>query len=91
MNVRPMIGIGLLYLAVITTAVGLVYNKHLQRQYFIELQDLEGQQDHLRTEWERLQLEDSAWSNHARIEQIAADKLNMKAVATDDVIMLKLK
>ena len=46
---------------------------------------------HLETEWEQLLLEESAWSNQARIEQIANAELGMRLVNHSDVVMLELK
>ena len=73
------------------SASGLVYSKHLQRRYFVELQTLQEVESHLQTEWERLLLEESAWSNQARIEQIANNKLGMHLVKHSDVVMLEMK
>ena len=78
------------YLAVVISASGLVYSKHLQRRYFVELQTLQNQSLQLQTEWEQLLLEESAWSNQARIEQIANDQLGMRLVNHSDVVMLEL-
>lgn len=80
-----------LYVAVVFSATALVYSKHLQRRYFVELQDLQEQGAQLETEWEQLLLEESAWSNQARIEQIANNKLGMHLVKHSDVVMLEIK
>jgi cell division protein FtsL len=79
------------YMTVILSASGLVYSKHLQKRYFIELQELQEQGLRLQTEWEQLLLEESAWSNQARIEQIASSKLKMHVVNHADVVMIQLK
>ena len=80
-----------LYLLVIMSASGLVYSKHLQRRHFVELQALQETGSQLQTEWEQLLLEESAWSNQARIEQIANNELGMHLVNHSDVVMLELK
>jgi len=80
-----------LYLMVIMSASGLVYSKHLQRRHFVELQALQETGSQLQTEWEQLLLEESAWSNQARIEQIANNELGMHLVNHSDVVMLELK
>ncbi len=79
------------YLIVVISASGLVYSKHLQRRHFVELQTLQGVGSQLETEWEQLLLEESAWSNQARIEQIASAELGMHLVNHSDVVMLELK
>ncbi len=80
-----------LYLLVVISASGLVYSKHLQRRHFVELQELQETGSHLQTEWERLLLEESAWSNQARIEQIANTELGMHLLKHSDVVMLEIK
>ena len=80
-----------LYIAVVVSAAGLVYSKHLERRYFVELQNLEEAGAQLETEWEQLLLEESAWSNQARIEQIAQNKLGMHLVEHSDVVMLEIE
>ena len=80
-----------MYFAVVVSAMGLVYSKHLQRRYFVELQHVQEQGAQLETEWEQLLLEESAWSNQARIEQIANSKLGMHLVKHSDVVMLEFK
>lgn len=80
-----------LYLLVVMSASGLVYSKHVQRRQFAELQELQEVDSQLKTEWEQLLLEESAWSNQARIEQIANTKLGMHLVSHSDVIMLEMK
>lgn len=79
------------YLVVVISASGLVYSKHLQRRHFVELQALQEAGSQLETEWEQLLLEESAWSNQARIEQIANTELGMHLVNHSDVVMLELK
>ncbi len=78
-----------LYIAVVSSASALVYSKHMQRRYFVDLQTLQEQGAQLETEWEQLLLEESTWSNQARIEQIANNRLGMHLVQHSDVIMLE--
>ena len=78
------------YIAIVISASGLVYSKHLQRRQFVKLQALQAQSLRLQTEWERLLLEESAWSNQARIEQIASRRLGMRLVNYADMVMLEL-
>lgn len=78
------------YLLVVISASGLVYTKHLQRRHFVELQHLQETNSELQTEWEQLLLEESAWSNQARIEQIANNSLGMHLVKHSDVVMLEM-
>lgn len=80
-----------LVLAVMVSAIGLVYSKHLSRKLFVELQHIKLQVTDLDTEWGRLQLEQSTWTDHGRIERIARLRLFMKQPEADAVIFIKLK
>ncbi|MGD2052935.1 MAG: cell division protein FtsL [Gammaproteobacteria bacterium] len=79
----------ILFVTVMATAIGLVYSKHKTRQLFVELQQLNKEVVSLNTEWGRLQLEQSAWSDHGRIEQIARERLDMVIPEADQVAFIK--
>ena len=81
--------IAVLILAIMSTAVSVVYSKHQSRKLFVELQKLHKQIDELNIEWGRLQLEQSTWSSHGRIEKIARTKLKMTLPKSDEVIYIK--
>jgi len=61
----------------VIAAMGLVYTKHESRKLFIELEALTDQRDELNIEWGQLQIEQSTWATHARIEQVATDELKL--------------
>ncbi|HEY9201953.1 MAG TPA: cell division protein FtsL [Gammaproteobacteria bacterium] len=77
-----------LVLAVVLSAVAVVYSKHQSRKSFVELQALYQQIDELDIEWGRLQLEQSTWSSHGRIEEIARKKLNMTLPKANDILYI---
>ncbi len=66
-----------LWLAVLGSAAGAIYTKHRARELFVELERLNRVRDRLETEWGQLQLEQSAWSTHAFVENVASGKLGM--------------
>jgi cell division protein FtsL len=78
-----------LFAAVMASAIGLVYSKHKARVLFVELERLNKEIISLDTEWGRLQLEQSAWSDHGRIEQIAREKLDMRMPEADQVAFIR--
>lgn len=80
---------GILALVVMASAVGVVYAKHESRQLFIELQTLQEVRDTLNVRWGRLQLEQSTWATHGRIEDVARQKLGMKIPAAAAVVIVK--
>ena len=57
----------------VMSAMALVYTKHEARKLFVELETLTHERDELNIEWGQLQIEQSTWATHARIEQVAAD------------------
>jgi len=78
-----------LFVAVLASAILLVYSKHQSRKLFVELQQLKHQVADLNTEWSQLQLEQSAWSDHGRIETIAHNKLSLVIPESDEVVFIK--
>jgi len=75
--------------AVMFSAIGVVYSYHLSRTLFIELQGLQARRDNLNQDWGRLQLEQSTWATHARIEGIARKQLGMSQPNFGDVVVVK--
>lgn len=71
--------------AVLVSGLASVYAKHKSRKLFVELQTLVVERDRLETDWGRLQIEQSTQGNHARVEQLARDRLDMHTPAGDDV------
>lgn len=66
-----------LLMAVVFSAVGVIYSKHTARQLFSELQSLQQRRDELHAEWTQLLLEQGTWTTNARVERVARERLNM--------------
>jgi len=77
MNALARIAVPLLAALVVVSALAVVWSKHEARSLFIELQGLAAERDQLDIEWGQLKLEQSAWSTHGRVEQMARDELHM--------------
>ena len=86
---RTLVVLTLLFSLVLGSAILLIYSRHQSRILFVELQQLKHQVDSLNTEWSQLQLEQSAWSGHGRIERIARNRLSMMMPKPDDVVFVK--
>ena len=86
---RVFIVVTILFSMVLGSAILLIYSKHQSRNIFVELQQLNYQVDALNTEWSQLQLEQSAWSGHGRIERIARNRLSMVIPESADVVFVK--
>ena len=81
--------IALLIIAIMGSAVGVVYSKHQTRKIFVNLQKIYKQIDFLEVEWGQLQLEQSAWSSHGRIEKVARKKLQMTLPKANEILYIK--
>ena len=65
-------------LALLTAcALGLVTSQHKARKLFAALEREQEQAKLLDVEWGQLQLEQSTWAMHARVEKIARNRLQM--------------
>lgn len=88
--ISPSVLTGLtLVLILLVSAVGVIYVVHLNRQLYGELQSLQKNQDDLDYEFEKLLLEQSAWSEYSRVEKISHSRLAMKIPAPNDIVMVK--
>ncbi|BBP01964.1 cell division protein FtsL [Sulfuriferula nivalis] len=67
-----------LLLVVIVSALSVVTSQHKARKTFVELQQAQAKQRELDVEWGQLQLEQSTWAMHARVEKLATEKLQMQ-------------
>jgi cell division protein FtsL len=72
-------------LAVLASALGVVYSKHQARSRFTELQRVTKERDDLDIEWGQLQLEQSTWATNGRVESIARDDLHMVIPQASDL------
>jgi cell division protein FtsL len=79
----------LLWLAVLASAVQVIYARHEARALFVQLEKLNAERDSLDIEWGRLQLEQSYWSSHAFVERVANAKLQMNLPQTRDVRIVR--
>ncbi len=75
---RPVWMVTCLLLANLFSGLAVVQAKHEGRALQNELQTKRLARDRVETEWSQLQLEESAWANHGRIDEIARDKLAMR-------------
>ena len=69
-------------------ALALVTSQHKARRLYVELQQEQERAKQLEVEWGQLQLEQSTWATHARIEKIAARELGMRVPSSTRVQVL---
>lgn len=87
---RAQLGLlGLLVLALVTSAIGVVYGKYLSRKYFVALQELQSEREQIAVEWGRLQLEESTLATHSKVENTARGRLGMHLPHIDEVVVIR--
>lgn len=77
-----------LLLVAVACAIGTVASNHRARKAFSELEREQAHMRDLEVEWGQLQLEQSTWANHARIESVARSRLHMKAPSPSQMISI---
>ncbi len=80
---------GALIILLLASAFSVIYLKDLSRRLFIRYQHLEQVQQRDEIEWNKLLLEEGAWSTQARVQNIASSQLNMVMPNVKDVVMIK--
>ena len=78
----------ILVLVLLVCALSIVASNHRGRKLFVELEREQTRMRALDVEWGQLQLEQSTWANHARIEKIAREKLQMKTPPAGQIMSL---
>jgi cell division protein FtsL len=68
----------LLAIVAVICALGVVTSQHRARKLFVEFEYEQERTRSLEIEWGQLQLEQSTWAMHARVEKLAADRLQMR-------------
>jgi cell division protein FtsL len=66
---------------VVACSLALVTSQHQARKLYVELQKEQELAKDFEVEWGQLQLEQSTWAMHARVEKIAARDLAMRMPA----------
>ena len=82
-------GLAIAWLGVLLSALGAVYARHEARKLFVELEGLTHERDELNIEWGQLQIEQSTWAQHARIEKVASEDLSLVRPKTTDIFVIE--
>lgn len=73
---------------VVVSAVWVASARHQARQLFIELEALNRERDRLQVDWGRLQLEQSAWAAHPRVESLAREDIGLDLPDQREVVLV---
>jgi cell division protein FtsL len=75
----------------VLSALAIIYTKHESRKLFIELENLTTERDALNIEWGQLQIEQSTWATHARIERIAIEEMSLVRPQSEEIFVIERK
>ena len=70
------------------SSISVIYIKHNSRKIFSQLNVLEASRDKMNVEWGQLQLEQSTWATHGRIERIARKTIGMSVPDYQEIIFI---
>ena len=68
----------ILLVLVIVCALGVITSQHQARKLFNDLENEQVAAKKLDEEWTQLQLEQSTWATHKRVEAVASKQLGMR-------------
>ncbi|MGC1854141.1 MAG: cell division protein FtsL [Candidatus Aquirickettsiella sp.] len=83
-----MLGLVLLTLAVLSSALSVIYIKTMQRNLYSQLQASQQDYDGLKTEWSQLLLEENTWVAPVRIQSLAQQELGMRIPEMKNTVLL---
>lgn len=89
MKALATLSFAVLLLAVMASAIAVVWARHQARVSFVELTRLQDQRDALNVEFGRLELEQATWAEPGRIETIARNQLGMVTPAPAQVELIR--
>ena len=86
---QPFLLVFIFAVVCILSSMAMIYTKHESRKLFVELEQLTDQRDELNIEWGQLQIEQSTWATHARIEQVATDDLSLLRPEATEIYVIE--
>ena len=72
-------------------SLGVVTSQHKARKLYFELEQQQDLSKKFETEFGQLQLEQSTWAMHSRIEELAIKKLNMQVPDAKRIQVISLE
>lgn len=86
---QPFLLVFVFALVCVLSSMAIVYTKHESRKLFVELEALTHERDELNIEWGQLQIEQSTWATHARIEKVATDDLSLARPSSSEIYVIE--
>lgn len=85
---RGALWVAALVAVLFASSLAKVWVVHVNRTTFTAVQSAQALRDEMNVEWGRLQIEQAAWSTHARVEQVATERLSMRVPDPDAVVIV---
>lgn len=79
-----------LFFTLIAIALGVVTSQHKARKLYFELEQQEELAKKFETEYGQLQLEQSTWAMHSRVEELATKNLRMQVPDAKHIQVISL-
>ena len=86
---QPVLLTAIIAVVCVAAAMAMIYTKHESRKLFVELEQLTTDRDELNIEWGQLQIEQSTWATHARIEKVATDSLSLARPESSQIYVIE--
>ncbi len=74
---------------VVASALGVVTAQHQSRKLFTTLEREQSRAHELEVEWGQLQLEQSTWAAHARVERIAREQIGLVEPVRGRIVVIE--
>ena len=74
---------------VVASALGVVAAQHQSRRLYAAYEREQSRAQAIEVEWGRLQLEQSTWATHGRVETLAREKLGMRQPPQGQVLVVE--
>ena len=81
----------ILFFVLIMISLGVITSQHKARKLYFELEQQQELAKKYETEFGQLQLEQSTWAMHSRVEELAAQKLNMQVPDAKRIQVISLE
>ncbi|MCB1888424.1 MAG: cell division protein FtsL [Rhodocyclaceae bacterium] len=78
-----------LVMLVVLSALGVVSAQHESRKLVTAYEHERETMQRLDVEWGQLQLEQSTWANHARVENVAREHLRMRVPDPSSILLVE--
>jgi cell division protein FtsL len=89
MSAAYWVKVGLLWVAVVASALAITHYSHVSRQTYGQLTAMQREANQLQVEYGRYLLEQSAVGSLQRVETTATDGLQMHTPDADEIVMIK--